>query len=124
MAVYFTWDGSQRVVAVDRYATPEANVRAIFMIIEGRRQEMRYGGLHMVRSSFVGLRLLAGPVDWRSVLELSPGADLSAAEVSYRRLVRELHPDRPGGSIEAFQRLQEALEAARAHLGPPTRAAE
>lgn len=124
VAVYFMWDGSMRCIAVDRFPTPEANVRAIYQIIEGRRQELRYGGLHMVRASFTGLRALPAPEDWRTVLGLAGDASLEQAEASYRARVRVAHPDQPGGSAEWFARINEAWASAQAAFGKGKRAAE
>ena len=61
VAVYFEWDGAQRCVAVDRFPKPEDNVRAIYYVLEARRQEMRYGGLHIVRAAFRGFSALPPP---------------------------------------------------------------
>jgi hypothetical protein len=45
VAVWFTWDGQQRCIAVDRYPKPEDNLQAIHHVLEARRTEMRHGGL-------------------------------------------------------------------------------
>ncbi|HMT45488.1 MAG TPA: J domain-containing protein [Novosphingobium sp.] len=118
IAVYFEWDGAGRCIAVDRYATPVENVRAVYHILEARRQEMRHGGLEIVRSSFRGfLALPAAQFGWREVLGLGPSDDLDAAERSYRARARTAHPDKAGGSSEAMARLNEAIAAARRDLG-------
>ncbi len=46
------------------------------------------------------------------VLGLPSGADEAAVRRAYRRRVKEVHPDH-GGDEQAFQRLQEAYDAAR-----------
>ena len=61
VAVYFEWDGAQRCIAVDHFPKPEDNVRAIYYVLEARRQEMRYGGLHIVRAAFRGFSALPRP---------------------------------------------------------------
>jgi len=110
VAVYFDWDGEQRCIAVDRFSEVEANVRAIYQILEGRRQEMRYGGLHIVRAAFRGFAALPPPDDWRRVLGLGPSASLEEAETAYKHLARERHPDKIG---EAGHRLMAELNGAR-----------
>jgi hypothetical protein len=50
VAVWFTWDGLGLCIAVDRYATVEANLQAIHHIIEARRVELRHGTLALVRA--------------------------------------------------------------------------
>lgn len=115
VAVYFEWDGAQRCIAVDRFPSVEANVRAIYQILEGRRQEMRYGGLHIVRAAFRGFAALPPPDDWRRVMGLGEDATLDQVEARYRELARARHPD-AGGSERAMAELNAAREAARAEL--------
>jgi hypothetical protein len=116
VAVYFEWDGAQRCVAVDRFPKPEDNVRAIYYVLEARRQEMRYGGLHIVRAAFRGFSALPPPRDWRTVLGVGPDADLAAAEAAWREKARTAHPDRDGGSTELMAELNMARAAARREL--------
>jgi vacuolar-type H+-ATPase subunit H len=50
------------------------------------------------------------------VLGVAPGTSSDALHDAYRRLVKEWHPDRNGGSAEStrkFQEIQEAYEAIR-----------
>ena len=127
VAVYFDWDGSQRCIAIDRYTDVAANLRAVYMILEGRRQEMRYGGLHIVRAGFRGFMALpppageAKPRPWREVFGVHGAITNEAAmrdfiEAEYRRLARERHPDMPGGSDEAMAELNAARAAALAEI--------
>lgn len=117
IAVYFEWDGGQRCIAVDRYTTPVENVRAVYHILEARRQEMRHGGLAIVRASFRGFLSLPPAEGWREVLGIGPGDDLASAENAYRSAARTAHPDTPGGSVDAMARLNAAIAAARRELG-------
>jgi hypothetical protein len=116
VAVYFEWDGARRCVAVDRFAWPEDNVRAIYTILEARRQEMRYGGLHVVRAAFRGFSALPPPRDWRTVLGVGPEADLAAVEAAWREKARAAHPDRQGGSGTFMAELNAARAAARKEI--------
>lgn len=115
VAVYFDWDGAQRCIAVDRFTEVEANVRAIYQILEGRRQEMRYGGLHIVRATFRGFVSLPPPDDWRGILGLGPRPTIDEVEAAYKRLARKRHPD-AGGSERAMAELNAAREAARIEI--------
>lgn len=115
VAVYFDWDGAQRCIAVDSFPAVEANLRAIYQILEGRRQELRYGGLHIVRATFRGFSSLPPPESWRQVLGLEGQPSLADVEAAYKRLARERHPD-AGGSALAMAALNAAREAARAEL--------
>lgn len=116
VAVYFEWDGAQRCIAVDRFSKPEDNVRAIYYVLEGRRQELRYGGLQMVRAAFAGFTALPAPGDWRSVLEVGPSASAEDAERAFRSKAKEAHPDQPGGSAQRMTELNAARQAARREL--------
>jgi len=118
VAVYFSWDGEQRGIAVDRYLKVEDNVRAIYYILNGRRQEMRHGGLTIVRAAFRGFTALPNPdrQNWRSTLGLGPDAGLTAAEAAYRTGVKQFHPDRPTGDAEQFHKINQAIEQARTEL--------
>jgi len=120
VAVYFEWDGAQRCIAVDRFPKPEDNVRAIFYVLEARRQELRYGGLHMVRAAFAGFVALPGPRQrgWREVLGLSGAGRPSLDEVdaAWRARAREAHPDHVGGSSDAMAEINAARAAAKQEL--------
>lgn len=116
VAVYFEWDGARRCVAVDRFARPEDNVRAIYYVLEARRQEMRYGGLNIVRAAFQGFSALPPPRDWRAVLGVGPDADLAAVDAAWREKARGAHPDREGGSDALMAELNAAREAARREM--------
>lgn len=116
IAVYFDWDGSGRCIAVDRYERVEDNVRAVYYVLEARRQEMRHGGLSIVRSAFKGFVALPPPSDWRRVLGIAPGEGLDAAEAAFRASARQHHPDIPGGSAQRMAELNAAIAAARDEL--------
>ncbi|TKD50546.1 J domain-containing protein [Sphingomonas baiyangensis] len=120
VAAWFTWDGEQRCIAVDRYPKPQDNLQAIFHIIEARRTEMRHGGLHVVRQTFKGFTALPAPDDWFKVLGFKPGATvgLNEVEAAFRSLAKNTHPD-AGGSAAAMARLNWARDEARRQLGAP-----
>ena len=119
VAVWFRWGGALHCVAVDRYAVPEANVRAAYVVIDCRLQEMRVAGLEVARvalSAFRYLRL-AAPAGWRDVLGVSPQAGMDAVNAAYKRRARALHPDQKDGDAEAMAALNEAREQARREIG-------
>jgi len=91
VAAWFTWDGEQRCIAVDRYPKIEDNLQAIHHIIEARRTEMRHGGLHIVRQTFKGFTALPAPATarhWTTVLSLPSDASIEQIRAAYRDLAK------------------------------------
>lgn len=123
VAVWFEWDKALRCIAIDRYASLAQNVQAIHHMIEADRTKMRYGGLEIVRASFKGFRALPSPKDkrsWRDVLEMTAAHNATKADVeaSYRRLAKERHPDKVGGSEKMMSELNAARAEALKEVGP------
>jgi len=117
VSVWFTWDGMDLCIAVDRYQTVEANLQAIHHILEARRVELRHGTLALVRATFQGFRALPAPdkKTWRQVLAVGEVCTLEQAEKQYRILASTRHPDK-GGSHEAMAELNKAWEEAQEAL--------
>lgn len=124
VSVWFTWDGLQVCIPVDRYNSVAANLQAIHHVIEARRVELRHGTLALVRASFTGFAALPAPnasnrAPWRAVLEFAGDARPTAEDIAarYKDLARARHPDIPGGSHEAMAQLNEARDAALREIG-------
>jgi hypothetical protein len=115
VAVYFTWDGLQVCIPVDRYATLAANLQAIHHIIEARRTELRHGTLQLVRATFQGFAALEAPgaKPWWLILGVTEAATREQIEAAYRRLAPARHPD-SGGSEAMMAELNIARDQARA----------
>lgn len=124
VACYFTWDGIQCCIAIDRYHWPEENLQAIALIIEAERTKLRHGGLNIVRAAFRGYASLPPPIDakgqlpkpWWDVLGVKSDATLEQARAAYRQLVKKHHPD-AGGDPAKFNSMVEAMRAAEEQLG-------
>lgn len=118
VAVYFTWEGLQICIPVDRYDSAAGNLQAIHHILEARRVELRHGTLSLVRATFAGFKALPAPKSWRNVLGIGAEArpTLAAVEDRYKQLARERHPDH-GGSDAMMAELNSARDAARRELG-------
>jgi hypothetical protein len=114
VAVWFTWDGLQVCIPVDRYATVEANLQAIHHIIEARRVELRHGTLALVRASFTGFKALPAPPgsEWWEVLHCTRDASIEVARAQYRSLSSEHHPDK-GGTAEKMAAINAAWDQAQ-----------
>ncbi|MCV9960786.1 J domain-containing protein [Pararhizobium sp. BT-229] len=122
VAVWFTGDGMSVCIAVDRYPKVEDNVQAIHHIIDGRRTELRHGGLHIVRATFTGFQALPAPStkrSWRQVFGFGPNEPISASYLKerYRAKSKYTHPDSPNGSKEDFEELTRARDEALREIG-------
>lgn len=122
IALWFEWDGALRCIAVDRYSTPAANLQAIYHVIEADRTKLRHGSLAIIRAAYRGFIALPAPGAkraWREVLGISPSLTPSVGTVEehYRRLAKERHPDRPGGSSSAMAELNHARDEALKEIG-------
>lgn len=118
VAVWFTWDGMQVCIPVDRYQAVEANLQAIHHILEARRVELRHGTLALVRATFTGFKALPAPpgTNWWEVLCVSRDAGAQAIAAAYRSLAAQHHPDR-GGSAEQMAELNRARREALDSIG-------
>lgn len=115
VAVWFTWDGLQVCIPVDRYTSVESNLQAIHHIIEARRVELRHGTLALVRASFMGFKSLPPPEKnhWQILGLDKPGGTVNREKITeaYRALAAKNHPD-AGGSDAAMAELNAARDAA------------
>lgn len=128
VAVYFDQDGEPRVMASDRFLTPQDNLRSIYLAIMGLRAVERHGGGYMMKRAFGGFAALPPPTEaaaaekpWREVFAPIPAgldnADLLAILNSrYRNRAAAAHSD-IGGSDQLMIILNAAIAAARAELG-------
>lgn len=117
VAIYFTWDGINTCIAVDRYVKVEDNLQAIHHCIEAERTKLRHGGLNLVRAAFRGYAALPPPgatKPWREVL--GNCKTLVEVNVAYKRLANIHHPDKDGGSHGVMADLNAAKDAARKEL--------
>lgn len=114
VAVWFTWDGLQVCIPVDRYQSVEANLQAIHHIIEARRVELRHGTLALVRATFQGFVALPKPpgTAWWDVLGVKSKATQAEVDAAFKRLASQYHPDRDGGSTERMATINRARDEA------------
>ena len=110
MAIYFTIDGDDRCIPVDKWMTTKDNLRAAQKTIAALRGLERWGAKEIVNAAFAGFQALpesTSTTGWWDVL----GVDRDAPEITvasaYKDLLHKHHPDK-GGDTETFHTIQSA----------------
>lgn len=89
--VYFTRAGRPYVMACDRFADVEGNLRSVTLALDAMRALERHGGGVMLEKAFEGfVALPAPPTPWE-VLELVGPRTRDAVTLAYRVKARRLH---------------------------------
>ena len=113
-AVYFEWKGRQMAFCCDRWDLVRDNVQAMRHTIGALRGLDRWGTGDMVEAAFTGFTALPAPGKrpWWEVLAIEGDASQDEIHAAYKARAKTRHPDY-GGSVEAFQELQDAYERAK-----------
>lgn len=123
VAVWFDYKELLHSVAVDRYASVQANIAAIAASLEALRTLERHGGVELFDQAMQGFvadalparggsSRLETPSSWWSILGVAEDAPLDVCEAAYRALARSAHPD-AGGSADKMAGLNAAIAEAR-----------
>lgn len=115
-AVYFVLDGTEKVIAADKYIALKDNLRAIEKTINAMRGLQRWSTTGMLTAMFSGLDALPAPAaerPWHEVLQVSPDATPGQARDAYTKRMKEVHPDN-GGTHEAATEVTRAMRDYRA----------
>lgn len=118
VAVYFTLKGQPRAMARDGFTNIAANMRSLFLAIEGLRQMERHGGSYMMERAFSGFAALAPPdwkKPWREVFGVPADWRGDIASL-FREKAKARHPD-SGGSDTLMAELNVAYGEAKRELG-------
>ncbi len=112
VAVYFNLRGRPAVLACDAWDRPEHNLLAIARHVEAMRGQIRWG-VGTVEQAFTGYLALppasTAERPWWVVMGFDDaGQTPEVVRECYRLLALERHPDRPGGTAEAFAELGRA----------------
>lgn len=111
-ALYFKLDGKRQCIPCDSYTKVAQNLAAIAATISAIRTLERHGSGLMERA-FTGFEALPDQTAsgrWWHVLGVERDAPHQAIEEAYKTRRRQAHPDKPGGSHDAFVRLTEAWQ--------------
>lgn len=111
IAVYFTREGKQLVMACDRFLRAEENMRSLALALDAIRQLERHGGGVMMEKAFAGFTAIEPPRSPWGVLGVKPNATREEVEAAYRAKAKAAHPD-AGGSTAAMAELNQAREDA------------
>lgn len=119
IAIYFRRKGKDMVLACDKFAKREANMRAITKTIEAIRGIERWGSSDMMERAFTGFAQLEAPPDirqWWEVLGVPADTHAEVVKRAYQRLRSQHHPDN-GGDATEFHAVQLAYETYLAKAG-------
>lgn len=116
VAVWFTLNGNQRVLACDKWRSIEENIWAIAKTIDAMRGIDRWGVSDMLDRMFTGFLALPSQPHWSTILDLPKTFSFQELKIAYHNKAKELHPDR-GGDPEKFAELNSAFESAKKDLG-------
>lgn len=114
VAVYFTLNGRQMVMARDAYWSVHDNLRSIGLGIAHLRGLERHGGGQMMERAFAGFAALAAPDarDPFAILGLRPDtATPETIKAKFRDRAKDSHPD-AGGAPGEMEKLNWARDEA------------
>lgn len=112
VAVYFNMYSQQVVLCCDAWDRWEDNFYALCKAVEALRGLERWGVSEIMKRTFSGFKALPESTTtsraWWLVLGLGPDASKDEIKAAYRSIAQVVHPDKPTGSKEAFQELNNA----------------
>jgi hypothetical protein len=116
VAVYFVLDGKPTAICADRYLKVAENLAAVAATIEALRDIERHGATEADRAfaGFMALPEKAAARTFYEVLGIPREQPLSQAviDAQWKEKAKTCHPDRPGGSHDAFTELNTARDQA------------
>lgn len=118
-SVWWTDNGQQRVIALDKYDRTADNLYAIAKTIEAMRGIERWGSGEILERTFTGFNALPSPdnvsvLPWRDILNYY-GNDLDEANIAYKKARSKAHTDH-GGSTEEYYLVNQAWSQAEQEL--------
>lgn len=118
VALYFQLDKKNYCLPCDKWDRVADNMAAIAAHLGALRGIERWGvgETHDVFTGFRALPYARERRPWFEVLGVSANATWHECNIAYTSRAKEVHPDKPTGSTEAFQELEEAWETVVNHL--------
>lgn len=115
VAVYFTYDGQQRVLASDSFDKLGCNLWAIGKTIEAMRGIDRWGCSTILQKAFTGFTALPAASHeflhtWYDILGVSEDSEPDYVRKQYKELAKKYHPDMITGDERMFQKITNAYE--------------
>lgn len=113
VAIYFALDDKNVVLACDKWNRVADNIAAIAAHLSALRGQERWGvgSLDQAFAGYVALNEKTEPTCWET-LDISSSATENQILDAYRRMARQTHPDKEGGSSEAFTAVVRAKDIA------------
>ena len=117
VAVYFTYQKEQKVIACDSFDKIGCNLWAIAKTIEAMRGIDRWGCSEIITKAFTGFTALPESTqnDWWQILEVEPTANDEEIKTAYRRLAKKYHPDIAGNDTH-FKKIKEAYDKTKVNV--------
>lgn len=114
IAVYFMWEGEQKVIACDQYDKCGCNLWAIAKTVEAMRGIDRWGCSEILNRAFTGFAALpekAGQANeaWYNVLGVDPKCSMEELKKAYKSKAKIHHPD-VSGSSDYFHAVKASYE--------------
>lgn len=112
IAVYFTFNKEQKVLACDAWDSFEVNLRALWKTVEDMRALERNGCSQIISQVFTGFKAIpeqTSAKQWWEVLGVSRTASKQDVVFAYRNLAKIHHPDL-GGNSSMFSDISEAYQ--------------
>lgn len=119
VAVYFIRDGQELCIPCDKWDRIQDNMQAIRKTLEALRGIERWGAKSMVDAAFQGFDALPAQSQhgWWVVLDVRRDEPPEQIEARYRFLVKQYHPDMPGGNESMFHEIQSAYDEFKRERG-------
>lgn len=119
IVIYFELKGEPKAMACDKWDRPEHNIWALKLSIAAIRGLERWGGSEFLDGLFTGFKALPSPESSVVMNERYFGdvTNKDHLQLKFKKLARELHPDREGGDSKKFQDMMSQYKQAKQNMG-------